>query len=148
MNRPPYHHRTGERFAPPTRAAPEAPAEVGADVLARAVARAADHVAASQSRPAREAPDEGVILAALPRSDGTELRVSVHRYEGKPYVRVAPWQRGEGETWWPVKGKGATVRAREVAHVVVALSRALDELRQGEVTGGAQIRGRAGAPTP
>jgi hypothetical protein len=55
--------------------------------------------------------------------------VSVHVYEGHPFVRVAPWQRGDG-AWWPVKGKGASVRPRELAHVVVALARALEQLQR------------------
>lgn len=71
------------------------------------------------------APDPGRILARLARTDGTELRVSLHRFEGKPYVRVAPWQSSAPDAW-PVKGKGATVKVRELAVVAAALLDAMD----------------------
>lgn len=79
-----------------------------------------------QRRPAPPAPDAGKILAALPRFDGTELRVSLHTHEGKPFVRVGPWQSSAPDAW-PVKGKGTTVRMRELAAVAGALLDALDE---------------------
>lgn len=76
-----------------------------------------------------EKPDEGKVLAKCARPDGTELRVSLHSFEGKPYVRVGPWQRGrDGATWWPVKGKGTTVRTRELGAVVRALIDAMDDV--------------------
>lgn len=80
-----------------------------------------------EARQRRDAPDPGTVLASVPRSDGTELRVSLHHYEGKPFVRVAPWQRdGASGAFWPVKGKGATVRVSELARVASALLDALD----------------------
>ncbi len=115
---PGSHYGPGGMFHAPDAAA-----------LARAVDGARAALDAEQRRPARAAPDPGEVLAALPRADGTELRVSVHVYEGHPFVRVAPWQRGDG-AWWPVKGKGASVRPRELAHVVVALARALEQLQR------------------
>jgi hypothetical protein len=69
-----------------------------------------------------------VILAAVPRPDGTELRVSLQRFEGRPFLRVAPWHRGDGG-WWPVKGKGVTVKVRELRVVVEGLVRAAETLR-------------------
>ena len=113
----------------PRRDAEQLPAPDAA-ALARAVDGARAALDAEQRRPARAAPDPGEVLASLPRVDGTELRVSVHVYEGHPFVRVAPWQRGDGGAWWPVKGKGASVRPRELAHVVVALARALEQLQR------------------
>ena len=117
------------RFAPP-RAAPAAPAAPVEAVDAAALrARATAAVAAqtSTATSASEAPDPGTVLASVPRTDGTQLRVSVHSFEGKPYVRVAPWaSRDNGRSWWPVKGKGASVRVRELAAVAAALLDALD----------------------
>lgn len=76
-----------------------------------------------------EKPDEGKVLAKVSRPDGTELRVSLHSYEGKPYVRVGPWQRGrDGASMWPVKGKGTTVRVGELGAVVRALIDAMDDV--------------------
>ena len=76
----------------------------------------------------RAAPDAGRIIARLARTDGTELRVSLHRYEGKPFVRVAPWQSSAPDAW-PVKGKGCTVKVRELAAVAAALLDAADAAR-------------------
>lgn len=88
------------------------------DLRRRAAAR-------QQQQRAAPAPDAGRILARLPRFDGTELRVSVHTHEGKPFVRVGPWQSSAPDAW-PVKGKGTTVRVRELAAVAGALLDALD----------------------
>jgi hypothetical protein len=75
----------------------------------------------------RAAPDAGRILARLARTDGTELRVSLHRFEGRPFVRVAPWQSSAPDAW-PVKGKGTTVKVRELGAVAAALLDALDAI--------------------
>jgi hypothetical protein len=72
------------------------------------------------------APDQGQVLARVSRPDGTEMRVSSHLYEGKPYLRIGPWQRGEGDSWWPVKSKGTTVKVRELGDVVVGLLAAME----------------------
>jgi len=77
--------------------------------------------------PASAAPDPGVILCRVSRTDGTELRVSLHRYEGKPFVRVGPWQSSAPDAW-PVKGKGTTVKVRELGAVAAALLDALDAI--------------------
>lgn len=101
----------------------EAPPPVDANAIrARAERWQRDH-----QRPANtNAPDPGEVLARAPRPDGTELRVSLHHYQGKPFLRIAPWQRGEGDTWWPVKGKGCTVKVRELGAVALALAAAMD----------------------
>lgn len=137
---PGSHYGPGGMFHAPaaTRGpAPGAPRREAAQLptpdaaaLARAVDGARAALDAEQRRPARAAPDPGEVLAALPRADGTELRVSLRVYEGRPFVSIAPWQRGEGGAWWPIKGKGASVRPRELAHVVVALARALEQLQR------------------
>ena len=79
----------------------------------------------------------GNVLVALARPDGTELRVSLHRYEGRPFVRVAPWSRGAAGEAWPVKGKGATLKTRELAAVARALLDALDAANDGQSGGAA-----------
>lgn len=99
--------------------------EGGEGLRARATA-AVQQQQARERQQQHNAPDPGTVLASVPRADGTELRVSLHRYEGRPFVRVAPWQRGDGGAWWPVKGKGATVRMSELARVASALLDALD----------------------
>lgn len=92
---------------------------------ARAVSEA-ERQRARDVEAASRAPDPGRVLVALPRPDGTELRVSLHTYEGRPFVRVAPWSRGTAGDSWPVKGKGSTLKTRELAAVACALLDALD----------------------
>lgn len=78
--------------------------------------------------PPREQPDPGDVIADLPRTDGTVLRVAVKVFASedgpRTYVDVRLWQGG-----WPVKGKGLTVRPRELADLAVALVDAGDHLR-------------------
>ena len=106
---PPLASGGGELKALRARAAVEAERQRARDVAA-----------------ARNAPDPGRVLVALPRVDGTELRVSLHTYEGRPFVRVAPWSRGPGGDSWPVRGKGSALKVRELAAVAAALLDALD----------------------
>ncbi len=80
-----------------------------------------------EARDEREAPDEGTVLHRARRGDGTELRVSLHSYNGHPFLRVGLWQpprAGEGP-WWPVKGRSVTVRMREALGVAGALARSV-----------------------
>ncbi len=101
--------------------------------------RARASTAVERERPApaaTDAPDPGRVLLAVARPDGSEFRVSLHRYEGRPFVRVAPWQRGGGGSWWPLKGKGATVKVRELAGVAKALLDALDAAANDDGGGG------------
>lgn len=89
-------------------------------------ARAAQYAAAHPPKPATPPPDPGRVLATAPRPDGTELRVSWHLFEGKPYLRVAPWQRGTDGAWWPVKGRGCTVKVRELGVLAEGIALAMD----------------------
>lgn len=125
--------REPRRYGPPPEHQAHAVDPSAEDIRARARAHEARHPAP----PPREAPDPGRVLVRIPRPDGIELRVSVHTYEGKPYVRVAPWKRGDGETWWPVKGKGASLKVRELARVASALADAMDAT-DGDASGGAR----------
>ena len=114
-------------LAPP--AVPRAEAgDTSADVR-EALATAARAEAAQRQRAAgapgeRAEADAGDVFVALPRDDGTELRVSLHWFDPAartgPWVRLAPWRDG-----WPVRGKGASIRLRELAAVTVALGRIL-----------------------
>lgn len=83
---------------------------------------------AEKHAPANDGPDEGEVLARVERADGTELRVSLHRFRGKDFLRIAPWQKGGNGVAWPVKGKGATVRPSELAAVVSGLAAAMDRI--------------------
>lgn len=72
-----------------------------------------------------EAPREsGTRLATLPRrgpaGEAQELRVVLDAYNGHEYLSVRLWQ-GDRGSWWPVKGKGVSVRLSEAEPVAAAL---------------------------
>ncbi len=71
--------------------------------------------------------DHGERLATVPRGEGVELRVAWCLYEGKPYVSVRQWERSGDGSYWPTKGKGITVKVRELGAVVEALVTAMDK---------------------
>jgi hypothetical protein len=79
-----------------------------------------------------QAPEpSGQVLASFPRrgQHGEEqaLRVCLDEYRGHPFVQVRLWQRdGRSGDWWPVKGKGISIRIAEAEGVIEALGRALD----------------------
>ena len=76
--------------------------------LSRARAVAAEH--AGRRTPAAAPPDPGIILADIPRGDGTRFRIAWCEVEGRPFVRLAVW----GADGWPVKGKQVSVRLAEL----------------------------------
>lgn len=69
--------------------------------------------------------DPGVIVARVPRYDGTELRVSVHRRGARPMLRIGVWKSTAADAA-PCSGKAVTVRPAEAATVAAGL---LDALR-------------------
>ena len=82
-------------------------------------------------------PDDGRRLGAVSRGDGRdELRVTLKTFAGRPFVSLRVWSRDDDGAWWPVKGKGVSVRLGEIAGVIDALRRAdaaageLDRRRQ------------------
>lgn len=118
---PPRYPAALPGLDPPTSPAPDAPRDL------RAAAVRARAALPAPSPAGGEPPDPGEVLAELPREDGTVFRVSVHRYEGRPYVRLGLWRRGfDGASWWPLKGRSASVRVREVGAVCEALADAAE----------------------
>jgi len=120
------------RDATATTTSPEADLDVPEADLDALRARAAAHAPAATAT-SRELPDPGEIVADLSRPDGTVLRVAVKRWhnpEAKPgepgavFVDLRVWNRG-----WPVKGKGVTVKPRELAALASALLDAADRVR-------------------
>lgn len=140
---PPVDDATREAFdrvAPPRVPKSYAPVRVKPTVeelRARINEMETSSAAAPAERP-REAPDPGKVLLRLARTDGTELRVSLHHYQGAPFVRVGPWQSGAPDAW-PLKGKGATVKVRELTSVASALLDAAAEVASND---GARGSGR------
>lgn len=130
------------RFTPPQRRdAPSAQqqqpdAELELDTAALRARAAAMVSTSAPTTPSREGPDPGEIITDIARPDGTALRVAVKHYHapnakpddpGAPYVDLRVWQSGEPGAW-PVKGKGLSVKPRELARVAAAILDAADRL--------------------
>ena len=105
-------------------------------------------------------PDDGRRLGAVSRGDGRdELRVTLKTFAGRPFVSLRVWSRDDDGAWWPVKGKGVSVRLGEVSGVIEALRRAAAVAgpqqggqgdtgpRGGPRTAGAGGGSRGGAPS-
>jgi hypothetical protein len=84
-----------------------------------------------QSAQATAPEPTGEVLARFPRRgpDGVEqeLRVVRDEYQGHRYLAVRLWQRdGRTGQWWPLKGKGISVRLSEAQGVAEALVEGLE----------------------
>jgi hypothetical protein len=79
----------------------------------------------SPPRQADPPEERGRRLATIPRGDDVELRVSLDSYRGHPYLSLRLWGQDvlSGE-WWPLKGRGLSIRVGELEQVVDALESA------------------------
>jgi hypothetical protein len=80
----------------------------------------------TDTSPPTNAPvDEGVKLATLARGADVELRIRAKAFKGHHFIDVREWSRRSAEQdWWPVKGRGVTIKLRELAEVITALETA------------------------
>jgi len=85
----------------------------------RLKARASGVEASAPAPPA----ETGQRLAVFPRGEGVEMRVSLAEYEGHPYIALRVWERNAAGEWWPVKGKGCSLRLSEAGPLAEALGR-------------------------
>jgi hypothetical protein len=92
-------------------------------------------------------PENGRLLANIPRSNDEELHVCWCEYEGKPYLSLRIWERSRDGSLWPSKTKGMSVRIRELPEFAEALAEAL-ELAESEVSSRRQQRPSAGDRRP
>lgn len=81
----------------------------------------------STTPPARTAPtDRGERLGTFERGDSEELRVCWDEFKGHPYLSLRVWTRGTDGQWWPDKGRGCSVRVRELEGSAAVLARAVE----------------------
>jgi hypothetical protein len=91
-----------------------------------------------QTRPATS-PDQpqtppdptGQLLVAISRGETEQLRVSLDEFQGHAFVNVRVWAQDRNGGWWPVRGKGVSVRIRELNQVIEALIQAAGKTGQG-----------------
>lgn len=141
MNRPgPNQGPTKREGAPPQSAlpnsgpaqnvAPTRPSPQPADPLAE-LERAADAYQQRQQGHGQGKagpPDEGFKVATIKRSETEELRVRISTFNGgAPFLRFQVWTKGSDGSWWPAKGKGLTVKLRELGELAKGLVVAMKE---------------------
>ncbi len=83
-----------------------------------------------QHQPPQPPAEQGERLAVFPRGTGQELRVALAEYQGRPFLSLRVWaQDPNSGDWWPVKGKGCSVRIAEAAGLAEILSTVVDRAR-------------------
>jgi hypothetical protein len=69
--------------------------------------------------------DDGVKLGTISRGPDIELRIRAKEFKGHSYLDIREWSRkAADQDWWPVKGRGVTIKQRELADVIAALEAA------------------------
>jgi hypothetical protein len=81
----------------------------------------------SEPQTAQTSPvDEGVVLVTLSRGPDLELRIRAKAFKGHRFIDVREWSRkAADQAWWPVRGRGVSIKVRELAQVIEALQAAL-----------------------
>ena len=88
-------------------------------------------------RPYSPPQETGQRIATFQRHAGEELRVNLAEYEGHPYVSLRVWAPGPDGQLLPIRGKGLSIKVREVAGLAEALGQLaadLDQQGQGQGT--------------
>ncbi len=119
---------------------------VGADLEGQLRRGAQDLAAAQQPQQHSQPPQEqGKRLATIPRGEGEELRVTWGEYQGHYFLSIRLWSKDRsGGGWWPVKGKGISIKPRELAAFAQGVLSALTEAKrhQPKANNGQQSRDR------
>lgn len=70
--------------------------------------------------------DDGIKIATLGRGPNRELRLRWREYKGHHFLDIREWSvNGSNTQWWPEKGKGITIKARELDDVAAAIAEAI-----------------------
>jgi Transcriptional Coactivator p15 (PC4) len=76
--------------------------------------------------------DDGLKLASINRGPNRELRVRWREFKGHQFLDIREWSVNIGNAqWFPTKGKGVTVKARELNDFATAIKRALALIQAG-----------------
>jgi hypothetical protein len=76
--------------------------------------------------------EQGERVATFIRHGGEELRVSLAHYQGHPYLSLRVWAPGTDGQLWPVRGKGLSVKLREVAGLAEVLAAVAGRIGAGD----------------
>jgi len=70
--------------------------------------------------------ENGRRIGTIERSADEQIRVNWSEYEGKPFLSIRMWKRGDDGQWWPDGKRGMSVRIRELPDLAAAIAEALD----------------------
>jgi Transcriptional Coactivator p15 (PC4) len=79
-----------------------------------------------ERRTATPPQENGKRIGTIERSADEEIRVNWSEFEGKPFVSLRLWKRGDDGQWWPDGKRGMSVRIRELPDLAAAIAEALD----------------------
>jgi hypothetical protein len=79
-----------------------------------------------ERRTATPPAENGRRIGTLKRSADEEVRINWSEFEGKPYVSLRLWKRGDDANWWPDGKRGISIRIRELPDLATAIAQALD----------------------
>jgi hypothetical protein len=70
--------------------------------------------------------DDGLKVATLNRGPNRELRIRWKTFKGHPYLDIREWSvNTTNAQWFPEKGRGITIKPRELGAVEEALGQAV-----------------------
>ena len=74
--------------------------------------------------------DSGVKIATLNRGPNRELRIRWKTFKGFPFLDIREWSiNNDNSQWFPAKGKGITVKPKELEALADAATKALKLLK-------------------
>ena len=70
--------------------------------------------------------ENGRRIGTIERSETEQIRINWSEYEGKPFLSIRMWKRGDDEGWWPDGKRGISIRVRELPDLADGISEAID----------------------
>ncbi len=79
-----------------------------------------------ERRTATPPTENGPRIGTIERSADEQIRVNWSEFEGKPFVALRLWKRGDDGGWWPDGKRGISIRIRELPDLAAAIAEARD----------------------
>ena len=84
-------------------------------------------VSAPEFKPYQPMVDDGERLATIERGPNVELRFTLKKFKGHRFIRLQQWEADpHNSQWWPSKGKGFSIKARELDAIGADLIEAME----------------------
>jgi hypothetical protein len=70
--------------------------------------------------------ENGERLAKIDRSETEQIRINWSEYEGKQFLAIRMWKRGDDGQFWPDPKRGISIRVRELADLADGIAAAIN----------------------